>query len=144
MNTTKQNKNSSFPVIMGIIWGIIISMSVWITVSILTYEIEPYRSNDLLLNSICSEAYGKLYNSLSYDLKDGLSVKKNPEYKEMIATAGYIEAAGQYRMYKENNMESKAAYYEKKMQDYRSDMGRLGYLTEKIVKYFKKGSSEED
>ena len=137
MKYTGQDKISFFPAILGIVWGIIVSLTIWVIFYVLTYSIEPYRSNELLLKNITGEEYGKLYNTLSYDLNDGLNTEMHPEYKEMIATAGYLEAAGQYFLYLEDNPQ-KADYYEKKMNEYALDMGRFRYLREKIVKYFNK------
>ena len=136
MKSSKPGKKSVFPLIMGIIWGVIISLSVWAIVKIFTYTVEPYRGEDLMVGSIHSEKYGKLYTSISYDIEDGLNSDDDPHYKELLGTAGYIENAAQYFMYLKNGDSEKAEYFKSKMNKYLEDMGCLKYLSKKIDRSF--------
>lgn len=141
MKSSKPGKKSVFPLIMGIIWGAIISLSIWAIVTVFTYSVEPYRADDLMAGSIYSEKYGRLYTGISYDIEDGLNSDDDPQYKELLGTAGYIESAAQYFMYHKNGDSEKADYFKSKMNKYLEEMGCLNYLSKKIDRSF--GCEEE-
>lgn len=141
MKSSKPGKKSVFPLIMGIIWGAIISLSIWVIVTVFTYSVEPYRADDLMVGSIYSEKYGRLYTGISYDIEDGLNSDDDPQYKELLGTAGYIESAAQYFMYHKNGDSEKADYFKSKMNKYLEEMGCFNYLSKKIDRSF--GCEEE-
>ena len=141
MKSSKPGKKSVFPLIMGIIWGAIISLSIWAIVTVFTYSVEPYRADDLMVGSIYSEKYGRLYTGISYDIEDGLNSDDDTQYKELLGTAGYIESAAQYFMYHKNGDSEKADYFKSKMNKYLEEMGCLNYLSKKIDRSF--GCEEE-
>ena len=68
------------------------------------------------------------------DLIDNLDTDKQTEYAEVLAVHDYIEAAAQYKMYKDNGITDMANRYKERMDDAKNCLGGFDFTAGDIDK----------
>jgi len=131
-NKNKKNKKNRFAIIMGIIWGIIISVLAFCLVKIYAPKEEYYYRSEYMLENVMAERYGEVYSRMESVLENGIDPEERTEYKELDALKGYMQAAGMYRIYSENGYSEEALVYEERMAQESGNLAGLSYITEEI------------
>ncbi len=136
MQTRSKNKSKRtvFPVLMGIIWGILIVVFILITKSIRT-RTESYCYLDGAVNCLANEEYGQFVRSVMIQRTSGLYDDKKPDMGVIDPISHYMEAAGMYKMYVQSGDVKKADYYRAKMNSCREKMGRYAECADWIDRY---------
>lgn len=132
MKSTKKNKKSKFPIVMGIIWSIIIFIAFEITLSIYTYKEPYYKHASGLLEDLETEKYGKFAYDYMNQESSGLTIDKAPEFKYLAAVNHYIEAAGLLKVYEDCGDEERTQFYADKKEKYRKELKSYLRYTEDI------------
>ena len=133
MKKTPVNKGKRIlAVLLGIIWGILVVIAAYDVIEIYTYNPYYVSAADYTAKKILSKDYGRIYSTIQSDVIENFDFEEHPEYKELKAMHDYIEAAAQYRMYSENGLPDKAAYYKEKMDKAQTGFGKLDFTVKDI------------
>lgn len=135
MKPENKNKKSAFPIVLGIIWGILLALTAWVIIYVMTYENDINKNASTIANYVTEEQYGMVYRDVKYRMADGMTAENHPEYSELVGIAHYLEAAAQYRMYIEGGQPEKAKYYYDKMQNAVQELGDLKSIAYEIENY---------
>ena len=132
-NRREKRKRPSFATVIGMLMGFIFTGYIFCFVRIINYDGSSYYTKaENLLNYFAGSEYATVYSRISSSIMAGLDTEENPEYKEIVAVAHYIEAEAQYNMYLANGMTEYLDYYSAKMEEAKADMGGLDFTIEGI------------
>ena len=133
MKKAPKNKGKRIlAVLLGIIWGIMVVIAAYDVIEIYTYNPFYVSGADYTAKKVLSKDYGGIYYSIHNDITQDFDFEERSEYKELKAIHDYIEAAAQYRMYSENSLPDKAAYYKAKMDEAKNGFGELDFTVKDI------------
>ena len=133
MKKAPKNKGKRIlAVLLGIIWAILVVIAVYDVVEIYTYNPFYVTGADYTAKKVLSKDYGGIYYSIHNDVTQDFDFEERTEYTELKAMHDYIEAAAQYRMYKENSLSDKAEYYKAKMDEAKTRFGELDFTVKDI------------
>ncbi len=134
-NLSGDDKKNRFPIIMGIIWGIIIACYILVTVFVYSPDEKYYKRAQSIVDDIAGEDYGMAYYHLLTQISNGMDVDNDTEYAEVMGIKHYLEDEMLYRVYSNNNMSKEAAFYENKRQQALEEMGRFNYFEDRLRKF---------
>lgn len=127
-------KRTLFPVLMGIIWGILIVVFVLVTKSIRTRK-DSYCYLVGAVNHFTNEEYGQFVRSVIIQKTGGLYDEKKPEMGVVDPLCRYMEAAGMYKIYVQSGDAKKADYYRAKMNSCREELDRYEEFADWLDRY---------
>jgi len=128
----EQNANKRFGRIMAIVWSIMAIILAANIVRFLTYESNYVSDPEYTVKEVISQRYGTIYNTVMNDVDGNIDSAEHSEFRELVAIMHYTQAAGQYRIYKENDMPDRAAYYKEKMDNAVPNLGKLDFTKDEI------------
>lgn len=127
-----KRKKNPFATVMAICWTAILVCLTINLYNIINVDDDYYSDAEYTLDYVEKEKYAELYSRMSSNYGNGLDVEKYSEYKELLAISEYVEAAGQYKMYKDNGMTEYADYYKAKMEKAKEGFGKLDFADEEV------------
>ena len=129
----KAGKKSRFAVIIGIIWGIAFAAVIVGVIYIFTgYEVTNYHKPEYIFNEIAYGKYGAAYERVFSEMEYEPDIESREDYTELIAMKDYIEAAGSYVIFLEENDTDRAATAKEKIDNAYSRLGSLSFVKEEI------------
>lgn len=135
MARVRNNKGKNgLAIVLGLIWGIIVAVIVADLYMMFNYKPSYYSSATRISDRIMSKEYGQLYTTMQSDLIDNLDTNKQTEYAEVLAIHDYLEAAAQYKMYRDNGITDYADRYKERMEDAKSRLGGFDFTAGDIDK----------
>lgn len=130
---SKTVKKSKFAVIIGIIWGIVFAVAIIGVIYIFTgYRIRSYSNPKYVLERLAYREYGDVYERLLSVMEYDYEIETREEYTEMMALKDYIEAAGTYTLFAEENDTERAMKAKERMDEAYSRLGLLSFTKEDI------------
>lgn len=133
----KAKKQGTFFVrFMAVIWSLIIVIALIDVYRINNYNRYRYYDPEYTIREIIASRYISVYDEMLNVSSRSKTIDTHHEYSELMAIKNYIGAKGQYKIYEENNMPEKAAYYKAIMDEAEKGFGKLDFAIDEIDKMF--------
>ena len=135
MKKAPKNKGKRvLAVLLGIIWGILVVITVYDVVEIYSYNPFYVSGADYTAKKVVAKDYGSIYYTIHSDVTQDFDFESRPEYNELKAIHDYLEAGAQYRMFAEDGQTEKAARYKERMDEAKTRLGELDFTAKDMDK----------
>lgn len=131
MKKTKGKKR--FALIIGTIWGLTFAALIIGVIYVFTgYEYDYYNSPRTSLEQLAYGKYGTVYTNIVYGMRNEPEIYSREDYKELIALADYIEAAGTYRIFEAEGDSDRMAKAKEKMETSGDKLGLISFTKDDL------------
>lgn len=136
-NKKKKNKKPvSFEVVLGFIWGMLIIITLGITVSVHTNRTGYMIDLNTFADSLAEGNYAQVHEYAMQNLCKNSSVNNREENQLVYSVADYFEAASFYKMCLETGDSERAEKYLALMNEAKENTGYLDYAISDINSRF--------